>query len=215
VFDGSGILGAHGGTGHGVTGHGGFGVTGIGTVMGVWGIAKGRAWAGYFSGAIRVEGDSQFAADISVEGNITVRGDVLLPDRDIAERFEVEDELHCPPGTVMVIGENGRLLPCLHRYDKRAVGIVAGAGTLRSAITLGANGDVGQKAAIALVGTAFCLIDADIEPIEVGDLITTSDTPGHGMLAKDVKCSRGAIIGKSLAALTKGKGLLPLLLTLQ
>jgi hypothetical protein len=205
----------HGGTGHGVTGQGGFGVTGIGSVMGVWGIAKSNGWAGYFSGPVRIDGDVQIAADVNVDGNITVRGDVLLPDRDIAERFEVEDESLCIPGTVLVMGDNGALQPCFRRSDKRVVGVVSGAGTLRSAITLGANDDERPKAAIALIGTAYCLIDADIEQVEVGDLITTSDTVGYGMKANDGEVVRGTIIGKSLGTLAKGKGLVPILLALQ
>ena len=226
VSDGSGVLGAHGRSGHGVIGQGGFGVTGIGHVIGVWGIAKQSGWAGYFSGPIRVEGkgwyaDAEFSGpvvmngDLAVQGNVTVRGDVLLPDRDIAECFEVENADACLSGTVMVIGESGALVPCTRRHDKRAVGVVAGAGTLRSAITLGVTGDGVAKASIALVGTAFCRVDADPAPIEAGDFITTSDLTGHGMRAGDGTISRGAIIGKALAPLDRGRGMVPILLALQ
>jgi hypothetical protein len=215
VSDGSGVLGAHGGGGHGLTGTGGFGVTGMGTVMGVWGIAKGTAWAGYFSGPIRVEGKSQFATDVAVDGTVTVKGDVVLANADIAERFQVEATASCPPGTVMVIGERGALQPCQRRYDKRAVGVVAGAGTLRSAITLGACADASSTTSIALVGTTYCCVDADIAPIDVGDLVTTSDTVGYGMKADDATRSFGAIVGKALAALRGGRGVIPILLALQ
>ena len=143
VSDGCGVMGAHGAGGHGLFGQGGFGVTGSGSVMGVWGIAKGSGWAGYFTGPVRVDGTISLG-EVDVEGNarvagdLRVRGDIELPDRDIAERFEVALEAECAPGTVMVIGEAGALMPCARAYDKRAVGVVAGAGTLRTAITLGA-----------------------------------------------------------------------------
>ena len=219
VSDGCGVLGAHGRGGHGLLGQGGFGVTGVGTVMGVWGIAKGSAWAGYFSGPMRVEGTSSLAnVDIdgamTVTGDVTVRGDIQLPDKDIAERFEVESTSACIPGTVMVIGESGALVPCYRRYDKRAIGVVAGAGTLRTAITLGASDDATPKASIALVGTAFCRVDADLAPIEAGDLVTTSETVGHGMRATDMASSFGAIIGKALAPLSRGRGLVPIRLAM-
>ena len=232
VSDGAGMLGAHGAGGHGVVGSGGFGVTGTGTVMGVWGIAKGAAWAGYFSGPIRVEGPSSLATinvdgnanidgnanvdgNVNVTGNVNVKGDVVLANADIAERFPVESAAVCSPGTLMVIGANGALRPCDRRYDKRAVGVVAGAGTLRTAMTLGGGRDSSSTASIALVGTAFCYVDADLAPIEVGDLVTTSETPGHGMKAVDHASSFGAVVGKALAPLAGGRGLVPILLALQ
>ena len=227
VAYGSGVRGVSGNTvGHGVFGTGGFGTVGMGSIIGVWGIGKDSAWAGYFSGPVSVDGTMSVSnldvrynvsvgGDVNVTGNVTVGGDVLLPNRDIAEKFEVENAGKCPPGTVMVIGDSGTLRPCDKRYDKRAAGIVSGAGTLRNAITLGASGDPNKNAKIALIGTAYCYVDADITPIEVGDMVTTSDTFGHGMKATDRAASFGAIIGKALAPLERGKGLIPVLLALQ
>jgi hypothetical protein len=220
VSDGAGVLGAHGGNGHGLIGTGGFGVTGTGTMMGVWGISKGSGWAGYFSGPIRVDGKSWLAetevqGNLIVDGDVKVGGDVELVNADIAERFEVERDVSCPPGTVMVIGASGALTPCARPYDKRVVGVVSGAGTLRTAITLGTSREEAFTVTIALVGTAYCRVDAEHAPIEVGDLVTTSDTPGHGMKAVDAARSFGAIIGKALAPLRGGRGLVPILLALQ
>jgi hypothetical protein len=72
-----------------------------------------------------------------------------------------------------------------------------------------------QTAAIALVGTAYCLVDATIAPIQPGDLLTTSTTPGHAMKASDPAQSFGAVIGKALAPLRTGRGLVPIVITLQ
>jgi hypothetical protein len=233
VTDGTGVMGAHGNGGHGLYGTGGFGVTGTGTNIGVWGIGKGTGWAGYFSGPIRVEGATSLvgtvevdgahtvngtgtvAGDFAITGNLSVAGDVQLVDRDIAERFEVENPSMCPPGTVMVIGETGALVPCSRRYDKRTVGVVSGAGTLRSAVTLGALAELAASASVALVGTAYCWVDANLAPIEIGDLVTTSDTVGHGMKATDPASSFGAVIGKALGSQQSGRGLVPILLSLQ
>jgi hypothetical protein len=239
VPDGSGVRGAHGADGHGVIGTGGFGMTGIGTIMGVWGIAQDTGWAGYFSGPVRVEGNCQFAStavfsdkvslardlevdgnvavggNVAVAGNIAITGDVQLANRDVAEHFEVEPDASCEPGTVMVLGRSGTLVPCTRRYDRRAVGVISGAGTLRPAITLGETHGATPTVRIALVGTTYCRVEADPAPIEIGDMITTSDTAGHGMKADDAARSFGAIIGKALAPLDSGRALIPILLALQ
>ena len=58
-------------------------------------------------------------------------------------------------------------------------------------------------------------MDADAAPIAVGDLLTTSATPGHAMKAVDHGRAFGALLGKALASLPSGKGLIPVLVALQ
>jgi hypothetical protein len=58
-------------------------------------------------------------------------------------------------------------------------------------------------------------VDAQYAAIEVGDLLTTSDTLGHAMKASDPLKAFGAVIGKALGARKEGKGLIPILVTLQ
>jgi hypothetical protein len=115
----------------------------------------------------------------------------------------------------MVIGENGALVPCTLAYDKRAIGVISGAGSLKPAITLGHSETSIPSAVIALIGTVFCRVDADKAPIEVGDLLTSSNTPGHAMKATDPAKSFGAIVGKALSPLYEGQGLVPILIALQ
>jgi hypothetical protein len=62
---------------------------------------------------------------------------------------------------------------------------------------------------------AFCKVDADIAPIKVGDVLTTSPTKGHAQKVLDPSKAAGAVIGKALASLKKGKGKIPVLVTLQ
>lgn len=62
---------------------------------------------------------------------------------------------------------------------------------------------------------ATCKVDADIAPIKVGDLLTTSPTKGHAQKVVDPSKAVGAILGKSLATLKKGKGKIPVLVVLQ
>ncbi len=69
-----------------------------------------------------------------------------------------------------------------------------------------------------LVAGGFCLIckvDADISPIKPGDLLTTSATKGHAQKAAESTRAAGAVLGKALGSLKKGKGAIPVLVTLQ
>ena len=68
---------------------------------------------------------------------------------------------------------------------------------------------------LALMGKVFCKVDASYGPIEVGDLLTTSDTPGHAMKAFDHRKAFGAVIGKALGPITSGQGLVPVLVALR
>jgi hypothetical protein len=67
---------------------------------------------------------------------------------------------------------------------------------------------------VTLGAYANCKVDADIAPIQVGDLLTTSTTKGHAQKVLDPSMATGAIIGKALGALKKGKGKIPVLVTL-
>jgi hypothetical protein len=68
---------------------------------------------------------------------------------------------------------------------------------------------------ITLGAYAYCKVDADIAPIKVGDLLTTSPTPGHAQKVLDSSKAVGAILGKALGSLKKGKGKIPVLVMLQ
>ncbi|WP_293024480.1 hypothetical protein [Moorena sp. SIO3I8] len=62
---------------------------------------------------------------------------------------------------------------------------------------------------------SYCKVDADIAPIAVGDLLTTSPTKGHGQKVLEPERAIGAIIGKALGSLSSGKGKIPVLVMLQ
>jgi hypothetical protein len=68
---------------------------------------------------------------------------------------------------------------------------------------------------IALIGKVYCKVDAQYVAIEVGDLLTTSPTPGHAMKAADPLKAFGTVIGKALRPLEGGQGLIPILVALQ
>jgi hypothetical protein len=68
---------------------------------------------------------------------------------------------------------------------------------------------------IALLGKVFCKVDASYAAIGVGDLLTTSDTPGHAMKADNPHQAFGAVIGKALRGVAQGQDLIPILIALQ
>jgi hypothetical protein len=158
------------------------------------------------------------AGNIQVTGNIDVTGlgsDIRLTNADCAEDFDVWGMNRVDPGTVMVLGAEGALFESRHAYDKRVAGVVSGAGDYRPAIVLDGRKTSGNRQPIALMGKVFCKVDAQFGTIEVGDLLTTSPTAGHAMVASEPARAFGTIIGKALRSLASGEGLIPILVALQ
>ncbi|CAN5535724.1 hypothetical protein BH10PSE7_BH10PSE7_03320 [soil metagenome] len=150
------------------------------------------------------------------KGNVIVTGDVSFPGADCAEEFTIQGDALAEPGTVMVLSETGELVACADAYDKKVAGVIAGAGSLRSGIIMGRQEDTGfRRQPIALIGTVYCKADARHEAIAVGDLLTSSATYGHAMKASDPARAFGAVIGKAMAPLSEGVGLIPILIALQ
>ena len=150
-------------------------------------------------------------------GTITVNGDIILGPgvADFAEDFDISDLESPEPGTVMVIDHAGSLRQSDGPYDRRVAGIISGAGGYKPGITLDRQPSPVDRRAIALVGKVYCKVDAQYSAVEVGDLLTTSPTPGYAMKAGDQSRSFGAVIGKALRPLTAGQGLIPVLIALQ
>ena len=116
---------------------------------------------------------------------------------------------------MMVINEDGALASCRKAYDKRVAGVISGAGDFKPGIILGSSDRPNARSPITLMGKVSCQVDAGYGPIEVGDLLTTSETSGHAMKATDATRAFGAVIGKALGSCEDGRGLVPLLVALQ
>jgi hypothetical protein len=142
---------------------------------------------------------------VDTNGNVRVTGDIMLANADCAEDFDVADTAVVEPGTVMVLDEEGKLQHSQTAYDKRVAGVISGAGDYKPAIVLDKQESQGNRKALALIGKVYCKVDATHAPIEVGDLLTTSATPGHAMKAADPLKAFGAVI----------QGLIPVLIALQ
>jgi hypothetical protein len=172
-------------------------------------------------GPVRPEPAAQFGSHVGIEGNldvlrdINVAGDISLKGGDCAEEFDVVETEIVESGTVMVLGEDGELRPSYKAYDKRVAGVISGAGDYKPGIVLDKQPSQRKRQPIALLGKAYCKVDAEYAPIEIGDLLTTSPTQGHAMKATDPLKAFGTVIGKALRPVREAQNLIPILIALQ
>lgn len=149
------------------------------------------------------------------EGDVEVTGDIKLLGADCAEDFDVADPALAEPGTVMVLDDTGGVRVSDRDYDSRVAGVMSGAGTYRPAVILDRRGSTSGRLPLAIMGKVYCKVDATRAPVAVGDLLTTSSTPGHAMKAEDPGRAFGAVIGKAMQACSGTRGLIPILVALQ
>jgi len=193
--------------------------------------------AGAFTGNMTVTGAASFGsvhspgagsfASLTSAGNLAVAGQINLTGiisiaqggdikfaGDCAEQFDVVTEEAAEPGTVMVLGEAEQLVPCDRAYDTRVAGVISGAREYRPGLVLDQRDTGLPRRPVALIGKVYCKVDAAFGAIAVGDLLTTSATPGHGMKASDPGRAFGTTIGKALRPWDEGKGMIPVLVAL-
>ncbi|RYX85687.1 PqqD family protein [bacterium] len=156
-----------------------------------------------------------FEGKVEVKGDIQVTGDIQLANADCAEDFDIMDAENIEAGTVMVLCGESALQMSQTAYDKRVAGVISGAGDYAPGLILDKRPTGRPRKPVALMGKVFCKADARYGAIETGDLLTTSDTPGHVMKATDTMQTPGAVVGKALRGLTEGQGLIPILVSLQ
>ena len=206
--------------------HAVFGVSHSSNKSGVFGVNNEGGWGviGQSASNTGVSGESETGVGVHgkggrlagfFEGDVEVTGDIRLTNADCAEDFDVSGANKVEPGTVMVLGNEGVLFQSQQAYDKRVAGVISGAGDYKPGIVLDKRQSSGNRQPVALMGKVFCKVDAQFGAIEVGDLLTTSSTPGHAMKTSDPFKAFGAVIGKALRPLTEGQGLIPILVALQ
>jgi hypothetical protein len=100
-------------------------------------------------------------------------------------------------------------------YDLRVAGIYSTRPGMRGADKNGTSRVDKDEVPVAIVGIVPTKDSATNGPIRVGDLLTTSSTPGYAMrCANRTKCV-GAIVGKALEPLAEGKSVIKLLVMLR
>lgn len=136
---------------------------------------------------------------------------------DLAESFPAGGDA-LEPGTVLeIVGDAAGTLRESHsEYNTRVAGVVSGANGLPAGVILeGHSYDKQGKVPVGMSGRVWVKCDATQGPIHVGDLLTTSATPGHAMRASDASRATGAILGKAMTSLESGRGLVLVLVSLQ
>jgi hypothetical protein len=172
------------------------------------------AFGGLLAIALGKEFAAEFRGDVKVEGDVMVEGDIRLSAADCAEQFDIVGGTTPEPGSVVVIDRNGALRQSSEPYDTKVAGVISGAGTYRPGIILDKQPASSGRLCVSLIGKVFCKVDSEHGPIAVGDLLTTSPTPGHAMKANDPMLAFGAVLGKALKAWKGGRGLIPILVAL-
>jgi hypothetical protein len=178
--------------------------------------ASGRA---SFMQLLRADGSVgiNLDADSAGEGRITTQVLEITGGSDFSENFDIQTP-DAQPGMIVSIdpAHPGELAVSAHAYDHAVAGIVSGAGGVKPGMLMGQRGSKADgRHPVALTGRVYCLVDAGNGAVQPGDLITTSNTPGHGMKATDPARAQGAVIGKAMTGLASGQGLVLVLVSLQ
>ncbi len=150
-----------------------------------------------------------------VTGNLVVDGNLAAKYQDVAEWVPASEKLES--GTVVVLDATraNQVTASRQAYDTRAAGVISD----QPGITLGERGE--GRVLVATTGRVRVKVDATRAPIQIGDLLVTSDTPGMAMKSEAVEFAGrkmhmpGTLIGKALEPLAHGKGEILVLLSLQ
>lgn len=205
---GAGVFGAN----NAPAGSPGRGVQGNGPEAGVGGFSEHGIGVLAQSGGIGIKAQAPIAGHF--DGDIEVTGNIKLVGADCAEDFEVGDLATAEQGSVMVLDDHGGVRPSDREYDTRVAGVLSGAGSYAPALILDRHEPRGDRLPLALMGKVYCKVDATNVAVEIGDLLTTSSTPGHAMKAQDQQRAFGAVIGKALQPCRGTRGLIPILVAL-
>ena len=112
--------------------------------------------------------------------------DLILSNADCAEEFTISST-QIEPGYLVVLKDEDRVTSSNREYDKRVAGVISGTGKYKPGIILDKKDtpSLVKRLPVALMGKVYCKVVAEPSPIEIGDLLTTSNLKGHAM--KDSK----------------------------
>jgi hypothetical protein len=154
-----------------------------------------------------VIGNSAIGAGLRVHGEVA-SDQIGAVGRGWAESFESKKPLLA--GTVVCVTAAGgrQVEACRVARNPQVIGVVVDKAGVWAG---GSTGKIATK--VALFGTADCCVEADSAPIAVGDLLTTSNVTGHARRLDPSEVAPGSVLGKALKALKKGRGVIPVVVT--
>ena len=127
------------------------------------------------------DGSGNFSAGVITATTTTARY------ADLAEKYTSDADYD--PGTVLVFGGDEEVTECTTKYNKRIAGIIS----TDPAYLMNSEG---SGVTVALLGRVPCKV---IGEIRKGDLMVSSDIPGHAQAWRDESNPpAGSIIGKAL-----------------
>jgi len=153
-------------------------------------------------------GELRFRVDNA--GNVYGDGNYSSPASDFAEMLPAVGGLEA--GDVLAVDPDGKLIRSTAAYQPTVVGVYSTAPGF-----VGGSGDdvdLTDKIPLAVVGVVPVKASAENGPIQPGDLLVASATPGHAMKASP-NPPIGTVIGKALEGLDKGTGVIRILVMLQ
>ncbi len=213
--------------GYGVQGYagiGGAGVKGEGNLL---------AYAGWFTNTDQTvlyitsgaeDARDAIYVDCGTDGEpdfrVTNAGEVyadgtLHAGADFAELIEAANDTEYEPGDVLVIStaSDRAVELSTHPYSTLVAGVYSADPGF-----IGSDHPMEERRAnelpLAVIGIVPCKVSAENGPIQRGDLLVTSATPGHAMRAGP-NPPQGTVLGKALGELTEGSGVIAVLVTLQ
>jgi len=158
---------------------------------------------------LHVIGTGKFTGDLTVDGNIAAKF------QDVAEWVPSSEQLSACTVVVLDSTRSNQVTSSTTSYDTRVAGVISE----QPGIALGEKSD--QKVLVATTGRVRVKVDASRAPIQIGDLLVTSDIPGVAMKSEPIEIGGrkihmpGTLIGKALEPLEKGSGTILVLLSLQ
>jgi hypothetical protein len=164
---------------------------------------------------VRNLGTSKFSVDGN--GNVTAAGNIAAKYQDVAEWVPAAEVEELPAGTVVVLDrtKSNHVISSTKSYDQRVAGVISA----QPGIMLGERDE--NKVLVATTGRVLVNVDATNGPIEIGDLLVTSDREGVAMKSQPVEIGSvrihrpGTLLGKALEPLASGTGKILVLLSLQ
>jgi hypothetical protein len=156
-------------------------------------------------GAEIVIGNQDASKGVDVHGSVRANSIVSQSSGGIAQIFHATGALEV--GDVVRINDSGERVARVRKAaDPRVVGVVTDSpGVLLGGVTR--TGSV----SVAIAGVVLCRVEAESGPVEAGALLVSSKVAGHACAC--VEPDSGTRLGKALAPLSKGRGLIPVLLT--
>ena len=155
-------------------------------------------------GAEVVVGNEKASKGAQVHGAVRADSLVSYGTGGLAQVFNATGALSS--GDVVRVNDAGERVVRVRKLgDCRVMGVITDA----PGIVLGGESRTGVVV-VAVSGVVSCRVEAHERPIRAGDLLIASGESGHARSAEDP--DTGSVLGKALAPLEKGTGVIPVLL---